>query len=266
MKESNRKYLQNVKNAEEVLARQIKNWADKDLTIRSLQSELSKISTRYDEMKTKLESAIETKVSAKTRQLHQLVKDLSMQVSALLFENTKLRRYIEKESGKIVLPLPIGLVSEEHLSDQKDRKLYTTLESLIKQNNEMKMNIGVRVEPERPSTSRSEHDTDKLLNRIGDLLDSNTKCEREKESLNERFEEGLNKNRELLEKLNSLQIKQSTLEQQSATDQKVIARLKKELSMSFGNSRDDAIDSYVYLNQLVLKYTTRQRYQIQKEK
>jgi hypothetical protein len=229
------------------LTKQLDAAAEKELEIKSLQVRVAELSAQYEEAKKRVESSIETAYGSKTRQFHQVIKDLSMQVSVLLFENTKLRRFIEKETGKVVMPLPLGLFGEEPLPGQ-DQRFFTEIESLVRQNNELKLSQASHVE--KPSSStRTEKESDVLLAKISSLTESIKKSDQEKESWKRRTEDLTKKSRELAEKLNQLQTQKTHLESDLASKNLIIEQLKTNLVNPEQFQRKDLIDAYSSLTQ-----------------
>ena len=66
-----------MKKVEEILARQLKNYADKDLAIKKLEADYSKSNQRYDELRNKMDTAISHTINSKTRQYEELVVDMN---------------------------------------------------------------------------------------------------------------------------------------------------------------------------------------------
>ncbi len=164
-----------------------------------------------------------------------------MQVSVLLFENTKLRRFVEKETGKVVMPLPLGLFGEEPLPGQ-DQRFFTEIEGLVKQNNELKLNQASQVD--KPSTStRTEKETDVLLAKISSLTEALKKSDQEKEASKRRVEDLSKKSRELADKLNQLQTQKTHLETDTASKNAIIEQLKATLANPEQFQRKDLIDA-----------------------
>jgi chromosome segregation ATPase len=164
-----------------------------------------------------------------------------MQVSVLLFENTKLRRFIEKETGSVVMPLPLGLFGEQPLPGQ-DQKFFADIQGLIKQLNELKLSQVSQVE--KPSSStRTEKETDVLLAKISSLTEAIKKSDIEKESSKRRAEDLSKKNRELADKVSQLQIAKTQMETDLASKAAIIEQLKASLSNPEQFQRKDLIDA-----------------------
>ena len=209
--------------------------------MRALQLKVAELSLQYEEAKKRIESSIETAYGSKTRQLHQVVRDLSMQVSVLLFENTKLRRFFEEETGKVVLPLPLGLFGEEPLPGQ-DQRFFVEIEGLVRQNSELKLSQASRVE--QPSSSaRTEKETDVLLAKISSLTESLKKTELEKEASKRRAEELSKKNRELADKLAQQLSLKAHLETDLASKTSIIEQLSASLANPEQFQRKDLIEA-----------------------
>ena len=230
-----------MKKVEEILARQLKNYADKDLAIKKLEADYSKSNQRYDELRNKMDTAISHTINSKTRQYEELVVDMNRQLSVLLYENDRLRQNIEEISGKIVLPLAHDLVSTENLSED-GLQTYKKIEELIQQNTELKNQInGLRSSSRgRPSTGHQgkqaqsheqlqDQDVGKLLKRIESGEQQLKKIKENRDALKKTSDILLEENTTLNKRVRTLQtdMQMKDLKQKNSDD--IIEKLKQEI-------------------------------------
>lgn len=233
----NTKYL---KEVEQILTKHLNSYSDKDLNILRLEEDLTKISKRYDEMKAKMEEAINNTVNSKTRQYEQLVKEQGTQLSKMLFENNKLRQYIEKVSGQIMLPMHPDMTNEGNLSTA-DQKLYANDTELVKINRDLKKEIislknEVKVLlKEQSSSSTTEGGSQQDINSLMKKLEaSNQELNKAKEQrdISEKKADNTHKeNRELKSSLRALQNEHNIHDQNFKNSEEMVRRLKAQVSV-----------------------------------
>lgn len=214
------------------MAKQLKIYSQKEESVKKLESELRNISSRYDEMKYRMEAAINSTVSSKTIQYESLLRDLTQQVSKLLYENTKLRRYFENKMGQIIMPLHPDLVVRENMQ-QRDIELYDSIEGLVSQNTELKT---IQVKMASSSVSETHRPKEGHDAELKNLIKRVESADREKETLQKSLEEWRSHAKKLIEQsadnhrqLSNYQHEYSVLDQKYKNSGQMVARLKTEL-------------------------------------
>lgn len=158
-----------MKAVEVILNKQLKRSTEEEKKMKQLEGEFRSVSSKYDELKSRVEASIISSVSSKTIQYEILVKDLGMQVSKLLYENTKLRQHIEKDHGHVLLPLNPDLICKENLSEA-NMTLFESIQQLMIQNRQLKENqikIAVHSQNEAPKSKEgNEQEVKNLMKRI----------------------------------------------------------------------------------------------------
>lgn len=233
LKVTNSSHVNQLKKVETTLIRQLKNFAEKEDLVKNLEKEFEAVSAKYDEMKERMENAINSTVNSKTIQYEALVKDMGGQVSKLLYENTKLRKYIEVKLGQVILPLHLELVSKEYLQP-RDFELFENIEGLIAQNTELKSS---QYQMASSSVSESHKPKEAVDAELKNLMKRVEAADREKEKLEVSLREWKSKAKAIIEQsadvhrqLNNYQHEYAILDQKHKNSEQQVERLKKELS------------------------------------
>lgn len=233
LKITNSSHVDQLKKVETTLIRQLRNFAEKEDLVKNLEKEFEAVSAKYDEMKERMENAINSTVNAKTIQYEALVKDMGGQVSKLLYENTKLRKYIEAKLGQVILPLHSELVSKEYLQP-RDFELFENIEGLIAQNTELKSS---QYQMASSSVSESHKPKEAVDAELKNLMKRVEAADREKEKLEVSLREWKSKAKAIIEQsadvhrqLNNYQHEYAILDQKHKNSEQQVERLKKELS------------------------------------
>lgn len=267
MKTVNNENIKNLKEAEKILTEHVNTYSNKDMAAREFENDLNKISVKYEELKNKFENTINATVNSKTRQYEQLIKDLGMQISVLLFENTSLRQFIEKRIGEVVLPMHIDIFKNQDNFTVQEYGLYTTMQELVKQNAELKRSLNHGVSPtpssrhsshaqpklqksssqqmSHPEQVHSESESTALLKKLESSEKDAKKFKEQKENIESKANEMLKENSELNRKLRALQNENNLLEQKFKASEAMVVRLKTELgrSGSYGGMNDESQNS-----------------------
>ena len=230
-----------MKKVEEILTRQLKNYADKDLAIKKLEVDYTKSNQLYDELRNKMDTAMSHTINSKTRHYEELVVDMNRQLSVLLYENDRLRQHIEEISGKIILPLAHDLVTTENLSED-GLQTYKKIEELIQQNTELKNQInGLRSTSRgRPSTGHQgkqshsheqlqDQDVSKLHKRIETGEQQIKKVKENRDALKKTSDILLEENNNLNKRLRSLQTDMQMKELKQKNSDDIILKYKEEI-------------------------------------
>lgn len=226
--EANKK---NLKAVEQILSKQLQNKSDKEASIDALQSKYDSLNHKYDEMKAKTEAMIASIVSSKTLQYEILSKDLAAQVTKLLYENTKLRKYVEDECG-LVLPAPeYSLLTKENLG-RADALLFGNMEELIKQNEELKTKTFTFAASSHGSSKSdgSEQEMNNLMKRLASTEQEVDRLKSARDNWRTQAQNFVQENDGLQRKLKNIQYEYDLLERRTTTSEATVIKLKQELA------------------------------------
>jgi phage shock protein A len=226
--EANKKSL---KSVEQILSKQVQTRSDKEAAIDSLQVKYSTLSHKYEEMKTKTEAAIASSVTSKTVQYEVLSRDLSAQVVKLLYENTKLRKFIEEEFS-IVVPAPdYSLLKKENLG-RADASLFESIEDLVKQNGELKSKtFTFATSSHAPVKSDgNEQEMNNLMKRLASTEQEVDRLKTARDNWRSQANTLLEENGAMHRQLRNIQYEYDLLERRAATSEASVNKLKHELA------------------------------------
>ena len=232
LKLSNEQNVKNLKSVETILSNHLQTYSDKESTIKNLENKFTSISQKYDEMKIKMENAINTKVNSKTIQYEALVRDLALQVTKLLYENTKLRKYIERELDQVIPALDYSLVVRENFG-REDVALYDSIEELVKQNTELKnktftFSTSSHTMIPKPSEG-AEQEVNNLMKRLSAAEQNNDHLRKARDEWKAQATNLLEQSGSIQKQLRNIQHEYSMLESKAANSDAMVKRLKQEL-------------------------------------
>lgn len=225
-----------MKRVEEILSRQLKNYGEKDIQAKHLEIELNRVQQSHQDILSKLESNIRTGVAGKTRQYEVLVKELSLQITKLLYENHKLRVYIQKISGETVLPMHYASFSKDMIAQESDISLYDSMEELVIQNKELRTNLYQMKSASKALINEDieQHDTTKLLMKLEKAEEKVVRQREELAAWETNSKELISDSQSLKKSLRTLQLEKSNLDEKSKNQEVMIQKLKSELRSSSG--------------------------------
>lgn len=223
--------MKNLQSVEQILSKQLQTYSEKEATIRSLETRFTSLSQKYDEVKNRTEAAITSTVTSKTIQYEHLVRDLTSQVTKLLYENTKLRKYVEHQFGQVIPPLDYSLLVKENLG-RDDSGLYDKIEDLVKQNSELKSK-SITFATSSHGAAKHEGNEQEVNNLMKRLAASEQEVDRLKSARDHWKSQAtslLEQSGGMQRQLRNIQHEYGLLESRAATSEAIIEKFKKELA------------------------------------
>lgn len=249
--------MKSLKTVESIFSSQIKSANEKEASINALESKYLTLSKKYDEMKSKTEAAIHTTVTSKTLQYEALARDLTSQVTKLLYENTKLRRYIESECGMVIPQPEYSLFTKENLG-RSDSELFEKIEDLIKQNSDLKSKaykFSASSHHGNQKADTNEHEYNNLMKRLAASEQETDRLKAARDNWKSQANSLMEKSGNIQRQLQDIQYEYENLERRAATADATVAKLKQELA-SIGSVVGP---SEAYVERYILHYLVSKR-------
>lgn len=222
--------MRNLNSIEQILSNQLKSQSEKEASVDTLQSKLTSLSQRYDELHSKTEAAITSTVTSKTMQYEALLRDMSKQLTKLLYENTKLRRFIESQTGQVVPKLDYTLLVKENLG-REDADLFASMEELIKQNSELKSKSYTFSASSHgaPKHETNEQEVNNLMKRLAASEQEVDRLKAARDNWKTQATGLLEQSSSLQKQLRNIQHEYGLLERKAATSEAIVEKLRREL-------------------------------------
>lgn len=240
-----------LKKCQQMLLEEMKVHAETSLATKKLEQEYKKLVASRDSLQAQQQAAAQNSQASaemikRVAQSEQLIKEMSVKFSKLLYENFKLRSHVIKETGLFVPEIDLSLITAENLDDfdadrlrQCETKCAEVLQKArAKQNasvgdesapprgeNRAKISSWVRAAVDEFAAA----DPVEQYVQMAKLKASLARAEQKRDSWKQSSIDWTHQNIELSQSNNNLKAQVESLQLQNVQSQKMIARLKEEL-------------------------------------
>ena len=140
--------------------------ASNDIEVFQLQKSYSEMQKSFQELEEEAEKKFDEEIRQKVKSRDQTIKDQALQIQKLLFENHKLREYMNSRYHETIVPLEFENFSKNMIQKSQDREFYESLDGLVDQNKNLRSKIYLLETSSSNGSQKSKSEYNKLMKMV----------------------------------------------------------------------------------------------------
>ena len=169
----NKQLKEKLKSYAKMWTETLDSRASSEIQAVELQKAFTEMQKSFQDLEEEANKKFDEEIRLKVKSRDQIIKEQSLQIQKVLFENHKLREYMNHRYHEQIVPLEFESFSKNSIQKTEDKEFYESFEGLIEQNKNLRSKIYLLETSSSSGSQKSKSEYNKLMKMVEDGKDSN---------------------------------------------------------------------------------------------